>query len=74
MQKNLSKIVVLIQSYANSHFDNLYRLQTHLCMITRVGEQAWIGQLGTIGCPAVGHNLSRAIVSTEADCDWQLDG
>ena len=43
-------------------------------LIARVGEHAWIGQLGTVGCPAVGYSLSRAIASTVADCGWQLDG
>jgi hypothetical protein len=72
--KSLSKNVILIEAYVNSRFDNLYRLQTLICLIARVGEHAWIGRLGTVGCPVVGYGRSRAITSTEAGCGWQLDG
>ena len=36
-------------------------------LIARVGEHAWIGQLGTVGCLLVGYGLSHAITSTEMD-------
>jgi len=73
--KSLSKIVTPIWSYVNSRFDNLYRLQTLICLIARVREHAWIGRLGTVGCPVVGYGLSHAITSTRRVVagNWMAD-
>ena len=71
----MSKFVSVIGAYINSRFDNLYRLQALICLIARVREHAWIGRLGTVGCPAVGYGRSYAITSTRRVVagNWMVD-
>jgi len=73
--KSLSITVAHVRFYVNSRFDNVYRLHHILCLIARVGEHAWIGRLGTVGCPEVGYGLSHAITSTRRVVagNWMAD-